>query len=73
MAETQRTPGWTEGVIRPTEMYTLDEVYARTRKNKRQVGQALKDGMKSYSWGTGKYIMGEDLIEWLKKGECHGG
>lgn len=57
------------GVIRPDEVYTLEEAAVRLEQGARTVRGALTEGLKSMFFGKRKYILGQDLIDFLKKRE----
>mgnify|MGYP006935529561 FL=1 len=55
------------GVIRPEEVYTLEECAVRLEQGSRTIREACNKGLASMFFGKWKYILGSDLIEFLKQ------
>lgn len=57
------------GVIRPDEVYTLEECAVRLEQGSRVIREAFAQGLKSMFFGKRKYVLGADLIAFLKQFE----
>ena len=55
------------GVIRPDEVYTLEECAVRLEQGSRTIREAFNRGLGSMFFGKRKYILGSDLIDFLKQ------
>lgn len=52
----------TSGVIRPDEMYRLDEITARMGWTESSYTEARKAGLKTHRFGKRTYVLGRDVI-----------
>ncbi len=64
-ADTTRRTG--AGVIRPDEVYTLEECAVRLEQGSRTIREAFNQGLDSMFFGKRKYVLGADLIRFLQQ------
>ena len=55
------------GVIRPDEVYTLEECAVRLEQGSRTIREAFNQGLDSMFFGKRKYVLGADLIRFLQQ------
>lgn len=54
------------GVVRPDELYTFEEAANRLDQGRQTIRNAFQEGLPFIFFGRCKYILGSDLIDFLK-------